>query len=153
MVPGLTHKNHDPRKGVPLMVYVLDINGQPLMPTKRYGKVRRLLKSHKAKVIHKCPFTIQLQYESTTHTQPVEVGDDTGAVHNGISAVVVYPCGKEVEVYVAEVLMRTDIVGLLSTRREFRRSRRNRTTRYRAPRFNNRVKSKNKGWLEPSVEN
>ena len=135
------------------MVYVLDISGQPLMPTKRYGKVRRLLKSHKAKVIHKCPFTIQLQYESTTHTQPVEVGDDAGSVHNGISAVAVYPSGKEIEVYAAEVLMRTDIVGLLSTRREFRRSRRNRTTRYRAPRFNNRVRSKNKGWLAPSVEN
>ena len=35
----------------------------------------------------------------------------------------------------------------------FRRARRNRKTRYRAPRFNNRVRSKHKGWLAPSVEN
>lgn len=30
------------------MVYVQDINGKPLMPTTRYGKVRRLLKDKKA---------------------------------------------------------------------------------------------------------
>ena len=135
------------------MVYVIAKNGQPLMPTKRYGKVRRLLKAHKAKVVHKCPFTIQLTYESTTHKQPVEVGDDTGSRHNGLSAVILLPDGRKIEVYVSEVLMRTDITDLLSTRREFRRARRNRTTRYRAPRFNNRVRTKNKGWLPPSIEN
>ena len=36
------------------------------------------------------------------------------------------------------------MVDLLSTRREFRRARRNRKTRYRKPRFNNRVRSKHK---------
>jgi hypothetical protein len=40
----------------------------------------------------------------------------------------------------------------LSTRREFRRNRRARKTRYRAPRFKNRIHSKHKGWLAPSVE-
>ena len=30
------------------MVYVLDVNGQPLMPTDRSGKVRRLLKESKS---------------------------------------------------------------------------------------------------------
>ncbi|MBQ8094839.1 MAG: RRXRR domain-containing protein, partial [Clostridia bacterium] len=33
------------------MVYVKSITGQPLMPTKRHGFVRRLLKTHRAKVI------------------------------------------------------------------------------------------------------
>ena len=47
-----------------IYVYVLDMNGQPLMPTCRYGKVRKLLKQNKAKVIKKCPFTIKLLYES-----------------------------------------------------------------------------------------
>ena len=47
--------------------------------------------------------------------------------------------------------MRNDIVDLLSTRRQNRRIRRNRL-RYREPRFNNRVHSKNKGWLAPSIE-
>ena len=32
------------RKEVSIMVYVLDINGQPLMPTNRHGKVKYLLK-------------------------------------------------------------------------------------------------------------
>ena len=40
------------------MVYVLDINGNPLMPTCRYGKVKHLLKDGKAKVVKRCPFTI-----------------------------------------------------------------------------------------------
>jgi len=44
-------------------------------------------------------------------------------------------------------------VQLLSERRQYRRSRRYRKTRYRKPRFSNRVRSKNKGWLAPSIEN
>ena len=41
------------------MVYVQDINGKPMMPTTRHGKVRRLLKSNKAVVVNLCPFTIR----------------------------------------------------------------------------------------------
>ena len=41
-------------------VYVLDVNGDPLMPTCRYGKVRRMLKSGQAKAVDTLPFTIQL---------------------------------------------------------------------------------------------
>ena len=52
------------------MVYVLNKDGQPLMPTDRHGKVRRLLNSGQAKVIKRCPFTIKLLYESTNYTQP-----------------------------------------------------------------------------------
>ena len=50
------------------MVYVLDIDGKPLMPTERHGKVRRLLKERKAKVVKKTPLTIQLLYNSTRYT-------------------------------------------------------------------------------------
>ena len=135
-----------------MLTYVLDKNGQPLMPTKRHGKVRRLLKSDNAIVKRRCPFTIQLMYDSTHHTQPVEVGDDTGYKHNGLSSVAVYPNGREVEIYRSELLLRTDIVELLSTRRENRHTRRNRKTRYRKARFDNRV-HKNKGWFAPSVQN
>ena len=56
------------------------------------------------------------------------------------------------ELLSAEVKPRNDVVDLLSTRRESRRARRNRKTRYRKPRFDNRVRSKHKGWLAPSVE-
>ncbi len=64
------------------MVYVLDINGQPLMPTTRHGKVRRLLNSHLAKVVKRCPFTIQLLYQSTKEIQPVSLGVDAGSKGN-----------------------------------------------------------------------
>ena len=129
------------------MVYVLNNNGQPLMPTERYGKVRRLLKSGQAKVIDCCPFTIQLLYESTDVTQPVNLGIDAGSKTIGVSATT-----KDKVLYEAEVSLRNDITDLLSTRRQNRRTRRNRKTKYRQPRFNNRVHSKNKGRLAPSVQ-
>lgn len=44
------------------MVYVQDIDGKPMMPTTRHGKVRRLLKDKKAVVVNLCPFTIRLTY-------------------------------------------------------------------------------------------
>ena len=129
------------------MVYVLNNNGQPLMPTKTHAKVRVLLKAGRAKVINRCPFTIQLLYESTAYTQNISLGVDAGSKHIGVSAT------DETRVYFeAEALPRTDIVDLLSTRREQRRSRRNRNTRYRKPRFNNRVHSNDKGCLAPSVQ-
>ena len=128
------------------MVYVLNINGQPLMPTQRHGKVRRLLKAGKAKVIKRCPFTIQLLYETQDNVQPVSLGVDAGSKYIGISATT-----EEIVLYEAEIELRNDIVKLLSYRREQRRGRRNRKTRYRKPRFNNRRRKD--GWLAPSVQN
>ena len=137
-----------------MQVYVIDMDGQPLMPTTRFGKVRRMLDNNEARVISRCPFTIRLMYRTETRViQPVEVGDDAGSKDNGLSAVAVYPSGREKEVYASEVEMRNDIVGLLSARRQNRRSRRSRKTRYREPKFDNRVRSKHKGWLAPSIEN
>ena len=70
-----------------MMVYALDQNGQPLMPTERYGKVRRLLKTGNAKVVKRCPFTIQLLYKTeNSAVQPVILGVDTGVVHIGMCA-------------------------------------------------------------------
>lgn len=129
------------------MVYVLDIDGQPLMPTSRHGKVRKLLNSHLAKVVKRCPFTIQLLYQSTKETQSVSLGADAGSKHIGLAATT-----EQKVVYQEELTPRNDVVKLLSARRASRRSRRNRKTRYRKPRFNNRVHSKHKGWLAPSVE-
>ena len=68
------------------MVYVLAADGTPLMPTRRHGKVRRMLKSSLAKVVNRCPFTIQLLYESNTYTQPVSLGIDAGSKTIGASA-------------------------------------------------------------------
>lgn len=129
------------------MVYVLNNEGKPLMPTSRHGKVRHLLEQGKAKVVRRTPFTIQLTYETENHTQPITLGVDAGSKTIGLSADT-----TTTELFAAECTPRKDVVDLLSTRREFRRARRNRTTRYRKPRFDNRVHSKHKGWLAPSVE-
>ena len=127
------------------MVYVLNQNGQPLMPTENHAKVRVLLKQGRAKVINKCPFTIQLLYSSTNYTQKTTLGVDSGSKHIGLSATT-----KNKVLFESDVELRNDIVDLLSTRRELRRSRRSRKTRYRKPRFNNRKSGK--GWLAPSIK-
>ena len=127
------------------MVYVLNIEGKPLMPCKE-AKARKLLKENKAKIYKKEPFTIQLLFICENQTQDITLGVDAGSKHIGLSATT-----KEKELYAANVELRNDIVDLLSTRRQNRRTRRNRL-RYRKPRFNNRVHSKKNGWLAPSVE-
>ena len=129
------------------MVYVISKQGTPLMPTERFGKVRRMLKNSLAHVVLRIPFTIQLDYDTTDFTQPITLGIDAGSKHIGVSATT-----TEKELYAADVELRNDIVDKLSTRREQRRTRRNRL-RHRKPRFDNRVSSKNNGWLAPSVEN
>lgn len=130
-----------------MYVYILDINGNPLMPTKRYGKVRRLLKQNLAKVVNKCPFTIQLLYETTNNIQPINLGVDAGSKFIGISATT-----EKNVLFEAEVELRNDIVELLATRRQARRTRRNRKTRYRPARWNNRANAKQDGRLMPSVK-
>lgn len=129
------------------MVYVISASGKPLMPTKRHGKVRHLLDRGQAKVIRRTPFTVQLTYRTEERVQPVTLGVDAGSKTIGISVTT-----SEEELFSAELKPRNDVVKLLSTRREFRRARRSRTTRYRQSRFNNRVHSKHKDWLAPSVE-
>ena len=42
------------------VVYVQDQNGQPLMPTRRLGQVRRWFKSGRAEPVGYAPFTIRL---------------------------------------------------------------------------------------------
>lgn len=127
------------------MIYVLNIEGQPLMPCKE-AKARKLLKQNKAKIYKREPFTIQLLFVCENQTQDITLGVDAGSKHIGLSATT-----KEKELYAADVELRNDIVELLATRRQNRRTRRNRL-RYRKPRFNNRVHSKKMGWLAPSVE-
>lgn len=129
------------------MVYVLSKNGQPIMPTEDHRKVRLLLKNKKATVVRRTPFTIRLTGTNKTYTQKVTLGVDAGSKHVGLSA-----STKPKELFAAELKPRNDVTNLMSSRLQMRRSRRNRKTRYRQPRFNNRVHSKHKGWLAPSVE-
>lgn len=130
-----------------MIVYVQNMDGQPLMPTERCGKVRRMLRDKKAIVIKHCPFTIKLLYKTDDKVQPVSLGIDAGSKTIGVSA-----CTDKKELYAAEITIRNDVKNNISTRREFRRTRRNRKTRYRKPRFLNRVRSKKKGWFAPSID-
>lgn len=129
-----------------MVVYVLNIDNKPLMPTTRFGKVRRLLRDKKAKVIKRTPFTIKLLYRTDNNVQNITLGVDSGSKYIGLSA-----STENKEIFSAEYELRNDIVKKLSSRRECRRTRRNRL-RHRKARFNNRVSSKEKGWLAPSVK-
>lgn len=115
------------------------------MPSERGGRIGYLLRHGKAHVVSRVPFVVQLDYDSTTYTQNVSLGIDAGSKHIGVSA-----SSEKKELFAAQVELRSDIVKLLSTRRELRRNRRNRKTRYRKARFDNRKKKD--GWLAPSVE-
>jgi hypothetical protein len=69
-------------------VYVLASDGTPLMPTRKFGKVRRLLNSGKAVVAYSKPFTIRLTYEPETHIlQDTVLGIDPGRTNIGLDVV------------------------------------------------------------------
>ncbi len=130
-----------------MTVFVLHMRGQPVMPCSP-ATARHLLKAGKAVVRRRPPFTIQLRIATGEMKQSVTLGVDAGAKHVGLSATT-----EKEEVFASEVELRQDITGLLAARLSLRRDLRHRKTRYRAPRFLNRVRSKHKGWLAPSVEN
>ena len=125
-----------------MFVYVLNKNGEALMPCKP-RKARVLLKEKKAKVVNRTPFTIQLLYGSSGYKQPVNLGVDAGSQYIGLSATT-----HKKELFKATVELRQDISGLLESRKILRRNRRNKL-RYRPARFNNRGK---KGKLAPSIQ-
>lgn len=132
------------------MIYVRSKDGKALMPSERGGRIGYLLRYGKAHVVSRVPFVVQLDYESTTYTQGVSLGIDAGSKHIGVSA-----SSEKKELLAAQVELRNDVVNLLSTRRELRRTRRNRKTRYRKTRyrksrFDNRKRKD--GWLAPSIE-
>ena len=131
-----------------MLVYVLKQNGQPFMPTERFGKVRRLLKEGKAKVVRREPFTIRLLYEPETNVvQECYCGVDTGSKHVGVSVV-----GNDKVLYQSQTNLRSDIKKKMEFRSRTRRFRRSRKTRYRKARFLNRKNSGRKGKLPPSVK-
>ena len=113
------------------------------MPTTQ-SKARKLLNSGKAKIYKREPFTIQLLVQTGESKQEINLGVDAGSKFVGLSATT-----DKKELFSAEYKLRNDIVDLISTRRQNRRTRRNRL-RYRQARFQNR--KKNKGWLAPSVQ-
>ena len=121
-----------------MLVHVLNKHGKPLMPCEP-RKARILLREGKAKPVKGKTgyFTIQLLYGSSGYKQEIVVGIDTGSKRVPIAAV-----GNSKVYYAKEKILRTDVKKQLSDRASYRRTRRNRKTRYRKPRFHNRVKTK-----------
>ena len=126
------------------MVYILNKHNEPLMPCSEI-KARLLLKDGMAIVCRKDIFTIKLINGSYGYKQHITLGVDCGSKHVGVSATT-----DKQELFSANAELRNDIVKLLSDRRMLRRNRRSRKTRYRKPRFNNRI-VKN-GWIAPSIK-
>ncbi len=129
-------------------VFVLDTDRRSLSPV-HPGTARRWLKLGKAAVFRRYPFTIILN--ETLPTRPVEplrVKIDPGSKTTGL-AVVNDATGQVV--WAADLSHRGQaITKALADRQAVRRKRRQRKTRYRAARFDNR--SRRAGWLPPSLE-
>jgi len=67
-------------------VYVVNRKGKPLMPTFRFGHVRKLMKEGRAVPISNEPFTIRLKYDTPDITQELYGGVDTGRENIGLAA-------------------------------------------------------------------
>jgi len=130
-------------------VFVLDTNRKPLMPC-HPARARRLLKTGRASVFRKTPFTIIIHDRDGGETQDTELRIDPGSKATGCALVVSGHNGDRAVAGIEIGHRSQQIKQNLEKRRGVRRSRRNRKTRYRAPRFNNRLRPKN--WFPPSLQ-
>jgi len=130
------------------MVFVLSSEGQPLDPCHE-ARARKLLTAGRAAVWRTYPFTIKLKNqtpaESQTHDHRLKI--DPGSKTTGLAIV---QEGTDRVVWAGELTHRGgQIRDRLLARRAVRRSRRQRHTRYRPARFDNRRRKD--GWLAPSL--
>jgi len=129
-------------------VYVQDKNGKALDPTTK-PRARKLIDKGRAEVVQRNPFTIKIldRKKENSYTKDVILGIDAGYKEVGFSAI------NDKEELIAGVLeLRNNISKKLEQKANYRRNRRYRNTRHRKPRFDNRKKSKPKGWLAPSIK-
>ncbi|MBD2198240.1 MULTISPECIES: RNA-guided endonuclease IscB [Calothrix] len=128
-------------------VFVIDTNKRPLNPI-HSAQARQLLRSKKAAIYRRFPFTLILKESCPdVPVAPLRLKLDPGAKTTGIA--LVNDATGEV-VFAAELKHRGFAIrDALISRRQLRRGRRNRKTRYRKPRFLNRTRPP--GWLAPSL--
>lgn len=127
-------------------VFVIDTNKQPQSPI-HPAQARLLLNQGQAAVYRRYPFTIILkESKPAPEIQQITLKIDPGSKTSGIALVQ----GNKV-IWGAELTHRGQTIKMsLESRRSLRRSRRNRKTRYRQPRFLNR--KRREGWLAPSLQ-
>ena len=126
------------------MVFVIDKNKKPLDMC-HPAKARKLLKSGKAAIYRKYPFTIILKREAENEVNGYRIKIDYGSRHTGISIL-----KGTMVMWLATLHHRTNIKQKLDERRGYRRRRRYANLRYRKPRFNNRKRAE--GWIPPSLQ-
>ena len=112
------------------VVYVLDKEGNPFMPTKRFGHVRKLLDAKLAKPVSTNPFVIQLLYESTKFTQSLYGSTDPGRTNIGEAVI----NQKGEIVYAANVETRNKEIPKLMAKRKVHRQASRRGERLRRKR-------------------
>ena len=127
-------------------VFVIDTNKQPLNPI-HPKKARKLLDKGKAAVFRMYPFVIILKTAIRNPSiNPCQIKIDPGSKITGFALV-----RENQVIWAMELEHRGGLIKKkLESRRAVRRSRRNRNTRYRKPRFLNRKRPE--GWLPPSLE-
>ena len=125
-------------------VFVLNIKGQPIMPTTPC-RAKHLIKKGLAKVVKAYPFfVIKMLVKTRNCKQDVVLGVDSGYKNVGFSAV-----GNKKELLSGTLVLDNKTKDRLTERRMYRRGRRNKLW-YRESRFNNRRRKEN--WLPPSTE-
>ncbi|MDP9846163.1 RNA-guided endonuclease IscB [Streptosporangium lutulentum] len=132
-------------------MFVLDAYGQPLDPC-HPARARRLLAAGRAVVARHTPFVIRLRDRAAANStmQGAQVGIDPGSRHTGI-AVFAERDANRTGLYSIQLDHRGGAIrDKLTVRSQYRRRRRSKNLRYRAPRFLNRTKPK--GWLAPSLK-
>jgi 5-methylcytosine-specific restriction endonuclease McrA len=131
-------------------VFVLDKHGTPLQPCPP-ARARKLLKKGRAVVHRHTPFVIRLKDRTVAKSEVdgVEIGLDPGSKHTGL-AVFTHVAGERRGRHSIQLDHRGDTIKRkLQQRAAYRRGRRTRNLRYRAPRFHNRRRPD--GWLTPSL--
>ena len=139
-------------------VLVVDAQGQPLMPCLS-SRAKKLREHKRARIYCMQPFTIQILDRSINESvlQDTELKLDPGSKTTGMALCVK---GALRGWFVAQAIhiehRSSQIRDNLTSRRQIRHGRRARKTRYRAPRFNNRVRTPRTTqgysvWLAPSV--
>ncbi|MCM0592093.1 MAG: RNA-guided endonuclease IscB [Gloeotrichia echinulata CP02] len=127
-------------------VFVINTEKRPLNPI-HSAQARQLLRSKKAAIYRRFPFTIILKELHSSPVQPLRLKLDPGAKTTGIALV----NDATGEIVFADELKHRGfaIRDALTSRRQLRRGRRNRKTRYRKPIFLNRTRPEE--WLAPSL--
>jgi 5-methylcytosine-specific restriction endonuclease McrA len=137
-----------------MAVFVLDKHKRPLMPCTE-KRARLLLSRGRAVVYKRFPFVIRLKDRLAQDSayQPLRGKLDPGSKSTGlvITRDTEQASRNETVIFLAEIQHRgQQIKSNLESRRSMRRTRRNRKTRYREPRFENRTRQD--GWLAPSLQ-